>query len=270
MAIARPTRHRVLQTLFWSRPGVALVRGYQAFARRWQYVVMNRSLLSESNGEHWLLGLLPPAPFILDVGFNRGDFSREALCQRPQARIVGFDPAASMQRAFAVDFAGEPRIELVPVALSNARAEMEFHDSADGRSSLARGATAGATYRVRAMRLDDCAEERGWPAIDLLKIDAEGYDLHVLEGAERLLARQAVDVFTFEFNWPWILSRRFLRDACAYLDDKPYHLFRLFNGFLSPFHYTFRAERHDLGCIYVGVSHHRLSQSPIPTRNFPN
>ena len=40
------------------------MRGDQAFAPRWQYVVMNRSLLSESNGEHWLLVLLPPTPFI--------------------------------------------------------------------------------------------------------------------------------------------------------------------------------------------------------------
>ena len=94
MAIARPTRHRVLQKVFWSRPGVALVRGYQAFAR-WHYVAMNRSLLSESNGEHRLLGLLPPAPFILDIEFNQGDFSREALRQRPQGRIVGFEPVAS-------------------------------------------------------------------------------------------------------------------------------------------------------------------------------
>ena len=270
MDTARPARHRFLQKIFWSSPGVAVVKGYQAFSRGWQYAVMNRSLLSESNGEHWLLGILPAAPLIVDVGFNRGDFSREALRQRPRARVVGFDPAESMQEAFAADFAGESRVELVPLALSNERSKLEFHDSSDGRSSLAEDATAGArTYVVEAVRLDDFAEERGWPAIDLLKIDAEGFDLHVLEGAERLLARGAVDVFTFEYNWPWILSRRFLRDACAYLEDKPYDLFRLFNGFLAPFRYTHRAERHDLGCIYAGVSHARRRRAPIPTREFP-
>lgn len=91
----------------------------------------------------------------------------------------------------------------------------------------------------------------------------------MLEGAERLLDREAVDVFTFEYNWPWILSRRFLRDACDYLEGKPYRLFRLFNGFLAPFSYTFRDERHDLGCIFVGVSRRRLARSPVPTRDFP-
>ena len=264
------TRHRVLQKVLWSRFGLPAVRAYLGFSRRWEYVVMNRSLLGECNGEHWLLSLLPPAPFIMDVGFNRGDFSREALRLRPQARIVGFEPAASMQRVFASGFADEPRVELLPFAVGNTRGEAEFHDSADGNSSLVGEAPAAAdTYRVQMVTLDDLACDRGWSGIDLLKIDAEGYDLHVLEGAERLLERQAIAIFSFEYNAPWIASRRFLKDACTYLEDKPYRLFRLFNGFLSPFQYSHRAERHDLGCIYIGVSTKRLDEGNIPIRAFP-
>jgi len=264
------TRHLLLQKALWSRFGLSAVRAYLGFSRRWEYVVMNRSLLGECNGEHWLLSLLPPAPFIMDVGFNRGDFSREALRLRPQARIVGFDPAASMQRAFASGFADEPRVELLPFAVGNARGEADFHDSADGSSSLVGEASPGAdTYPVQMVTLDELACDRGWSGIDLLKIDAEGYDLHVLEGAEGLLERQAIAVFSFEYNAPWIASRRFLKDACTYLGGKPYQLFRLFNGFLSPFQYSHRAERHDLGCIYIGVSMKRLGEGNIPIRAFP-
>ncbi|HKZ07869.1 MAG TPA: FkbM family methyltransferase [Methylomirabilota bacterium] len=264
------TRHRVLQKVLWSRFGLSAVRAYLGFSRRWDYVVMNRSLLGECNGEHWLLSLLPPAPFIVDVGFNQGDFSREALRRRPEARIVGFDPAASMQRAFASGFAHEPRVELLPFAVGHAPGEAEFHDSRDGNSSLVGEASPGAErYRVEVVTLDEVADKRGWPRIDLLKIDAEGYDLHVLEGAERLLERQAIDIFAFEYNAPWIASRRFLKDAWTYLEAKPYRLFRLFNGFLSPFRYSHRAERHDLGCIYVGVATRRLDQGNIAIRAFP-
>jgi FkbM family methyltransferase len=260
----------MLQKVLWSRYGLSAVRAYLGFSRRWDYVVMNRSLLGECNGEHWLLSLLPPEPFIVDVGFNRGDFSREALRRRPQARIIGFDPAASMQRAFVSDFAREPRVELLPFAVGNEAGEAEFHDSRDGNSSLVGDGSPGAdTYRVRMITLDEIADQRGWPRIDLLKIDAEGYDAHVLEGAERLLASQAIDLFAFEYNAPWIASRRFLKDVWTYLEAKPYRLFRLFNGFLSPFQYTHRAERHDLGCIYVGVAVKRLDQGDIPTRVFP-
>jgi FkbM family methyltransferase len=136
---------------------------------------MNRSLLAECNGEHWLLSVLPTEPLIVDVGFHRGDFSREALRLRPHARIVGFDPAASMLRAFATAFAGEPRVELLPFAVGSAQGEAEFHDSGDGSSSLVGEPSPGAvTYRVETITLDEFANKRGWSRIDLLKIDARG------------------------------------------------------------------------------------------------
>ena len=265
------SRHRLLPAIFWSRPGLSVVRLYAYLSRRWEHVVMNRSLRPESNGEYWLFSLMPPAPLILDVGFNEGSFALEALAQRPQARIIGFEPARSMQKEFAVRFVREPRVELIPLALSNRRSEMDFYDSADGSSTLAGGRHGTAQgYRVTSTTLDDFAEERSISRIDLLKIDVEGYDLHVLEGAERLLRRQSIDIFSFEYNEPWIDSRRFLKDAWAYVEDKPYALFRLFNGFLAPFRYTHRAERHDLGCIYVGVSRRRLEERPIPVRHVPH
>ena len=49
----------------------------------------------------------------------------------------------------------------------------------------------------------------------------------------------------------------------------PYTLFRLLNGFLAPFRYRHRAERHDLGCIYIEVSDSRLERGGIPVREFP-
>jgi FkbM family methyltransferase len=231
---------------------------------------MNRSLRAECNGEYWLLSLLPPTPLIVDVGFNEGRFSLEALRQRPEARIIGFEPARSMQRKVTATLAHECRIELLPFAVSNGRMELDFCDSSDGCSSLVGGQPLGGEkYRVQTIRLDDFADERGYSKIEMLKIDAEGYDLPALEGAERLLDRQAIDVFLFEYNTTWIGSRCFLRDAWVFLEDKPYVLFRLFNGFLASFRYGPHAERHDLGCIYVGVSRSRLGEGGIPTREFP-
>ena len=260
-----------MQRVFWSRCGLPLVSAYTSFARRWEYVVMNRSLRAECNGEYWLLSLLPPAPLIIDVGFNEGRISLEALRQRPEARIIGFEPARSMQRKVTATLADESRIELLPFAVSNGRMELDFCDSSDGCSSLVGGQPVGGEkYRVQTIRLDDFADERGYSKIEMLKIDAEGYDLPALEGAERLLDRQAVDMFSFEHNMPWINSRRFLKDAWDFLASKPYSMFRLFNGFLAPFRYSHHAERHDLGCIYVGVSRSRLGQGDIPIREFPD
>jgi len=264
----RIARHRFLQRLFWSPPGLAVVQFYRKAVMRWEHVVMNRSLFAECNGEFWLCSLLPEEPTVLDVGFNRGDFSREVVRQRPKARVVGFDPSQIMQALFRQDFDGEKRIELIPYAASDRESKLGFCDLGNGNSAVAADAAREtSTCQVDAIRLDDFVEARGWEQIDLLKIDAEGHDLNVIEGASRLLDRQVIAMFSFEFNAPWIDSRRFLKEACSYIESKPYRVFRLFNGFLVPFKYSHTAERHDLGCNYVGVSQARLSREDIVIRD---
>ncbi len=89
-------------------------------------------------------------------------------------------------------------------------------------------------YDVPQITLDDFTRDRGIDSVDFLKVDAEGHDLHVLEGASRLLSSSQIAMFMFEFNDPWIVARRFLQEAAAFLESKPYRLFRLFNGFFVP------------------------------------
>lgn len=230
---------------------------------------MNRSLMAEVNGEYWIIGFLPAQPFVLDVGFNKGDFSRAVLGKRPKAKIIGFEPGRFMQQLFKENFANESRVSLLPLALSNVCGDFDFCDTADGGSSLATDNTAGKHFHVRTATLDELNREYDFQQINMLKIDVEGYDLHVLEGASGLLDKQRIDIFTFEYNAPWIDSRRFLKEACSYIDSKPYQLFRLFNGFLAEFKYNHAAERHDLGCNYIGVSTSARKHFNFPIKQFP-
>ncbi len=165
-------------------------------------------------------------------------------------------------------------MELISAAVSNTEGECVFVDSDDGMSHVVSAAgdstrAVQATYSVPQVTLDSFAAQRGINAVDFVKIDVEGYDLHVLEGATRLLTEERVAMFMFEYNAPWIDSRRFLREAVDFLADKPYDLFRLFNGFLAPFEYSHTAERHDLGCNYVGVSTKHLARFDLPICRLP-
>ncbi len=268
--MTRSFRHLVLQRVFWSKPGLGFLRFAAGFARRWNYAVMNRSLIAQTNGENWLVSQLSAKPLVIDVGFHRGEFSAEVLRQRPAARIIAFEPARSMHAYFRTTFAGTPAIELVPCAVGSTKGKSIFYDTATGTSSLLDlGQRNAEKYEVPVMRLDDFFGERRLGGVDFLKIDAEGFDLPVLEGAAEVLATQRIAMFTFEHNSPWIENRRFLKDAVDFLATKPYTLFRLFNGFLGRFNYSHHAERHDLGCMYVGVSHDQLSRAPLPTKIFP-
>lgn len=261
----RHIRHRLLQKLFWNRPGFALLRGYIALRNRADFVLLNYSLDSETNGEHWLLDQLAEAPVIFDVGFNAGDFTSSVLAARPGASVFAFDPARFAARVWKDAFANDGRIRFVPLALSKEEGELEFHDYDNMCSSLAvRGGSPSPAevYRVPVGTLDNWCSAEHIDRIDLLKIDAEGYDLHVLEGASGMLRDSRIEMFMFEYADGWIDSRRFLREAADYLREKPYKLYRLFNGFLAPFDYANRSERFDLGCMFVGIADNAAKVGP--------
>lgn len=230
--------------------------------------LFNRSLQCATNGEMWLPTLLPARPTVCDVGFYEGEYTEAIRRFRPSAHIICFDPSRAAKRCFdSKGYAADT--SFVHAALDKMTGQAQFHDYHNMCGSLSARTDAGELqeiYSVPVYRLDTWAMDHGLEHIDLLKIDAEGYDANILEGASRLLARQAIDIFQFEYADGWIANRRFLIDIVHLLKDKPYRLFRLFNGFLNEFEYSTLEERFDLGTMMVGVSVDRLARGDIAVR----
>jgi hypothetical protein len=86
---------------------------------------------------------------------------------------------------------------------------------------------------VELRTLDDFCAERGIGRIDLLKIDVEGHELRVLEGARGLLEADAIGFIQFEFNATNIDSRSFFRDFYELLSPR-YRLSRIVRDGLYP------------------------------------
>lgn len=63
--------------------------------------------------------------------------------------------------------------------------------------------------------------------VQLLKCDTEGHDMDVIRGALPMLVDGNVSVLQFEYNYRWILSRNFLRDAFTAIEKLPYKLVKL-------------------------------------------
>ena len=55
-------------------------------------------------------------------------------------------------------------------------------------------------FEIKLTSLDHEAHSRGWERIDLLKIDVQGHEPAVLEGASDLLKRQAISCLFIEIN----------------------------------------------------------------------
>ncbi len=271
--MSQASRHRFLQRLFWNPTGAAIVRGLVRYERIFDTVVRGYSLITDSNGERWLNNLMDEAPVVFDIGFHDGTSTDEILKLRPKAHVTGFDPSRFGRESYAARFANDTRVTFANIALSNAPGEMDFHDYENMCNSLAaRKEMPGekpTVYKVPVLTLDQYCRDNAVAHINLMKIDAEGYDLHVLEGGRDLLARQSVDIFLFEFASGWAGSKRYLWEAVEYLEPLPYKLFRLFNGFLCPLVYDiYNDSCTTRPAMYVGISETRLARGDIPVRDY--
>lgn len=125
-----------------------------------------------------------------DVGANRGLFSYWLL--KLGARVATFEPNPQMARVLRHRFAGalrDGRMRVFEGALSDRAGSADLHVPR-GYSPLATidGSaldhdTAVDVVPVNCFRLDDCVSED----VSFIKIDVEGYEQHVLDGARRLL-----------------------------------------------------------------------------------
>ncbi|WP_168210622.1 FkbM family methyltransferase [Persicimonas caeni] len=271
--LSQKQRHLLAQRLFWSPLGERLASIASALEVRFDTVIRNFSLMRESNGEKWIVNFVEPRGVVMDVGFFRGEFTQAVLQRQPSARVIAFDPSQAARKFFDAELEGNKRITFESLALSNSEGQATFFDYANECNSLAQRVEQSVKdcaepYAVEVTTLDRYCERQGIEHINFLKIDAEGFDLHVLEGATEILEQERVDVFMFEFGSGWIASRRYLHEAVELLEDKPYRLFRLFNGFLGNFDYDYRYDSCSTRpAMYVGMSERRLSRGDVPVRD---
>jgi FkbM family methyltransferase len=188
----------------------------------------------ERNGElRWLRECLPPLaqPVIFDVGANIGDWSAAVLALNNNCLIHAFEPMHTTFAALRQRFEGNSRVQIVNEGLSSApgEAELKVFDQASGHNSI-RGRidrTANHTVKIKLTTLDDYCAAHHIERIDLLKIDTEGHETAVLQGAKRLLSQGSIDRIQIEYTANYILERAYLKDVFDLLQPHGYQMFRI-------------------------------------------
>lgn len=132
--------------------------------------------------------LADPARVGLDVGANLGLYTY--FLARSCRHVYAFEPNPNPLHTLRAVV--DSNVTVLPLALGDFSGEAELTVPRGRRGWTSNGATLAAGYRgpsmtlkVPARRIDDLGIEN----VGIIKIDVEGYELGVLEGAARTLAR---------------------------------------------------------------------------------
>jgi len=125
---------------------------------------------------------------IVDVGANVGVFTMLLAEKLPEARIISFEPVYPVYRCLLENTKYFSNVEVENTALSNDKGEafMDFDESNSVVSHISDRCTG---VRVAVDTLDDVLAHKNVFQIDLLKVDVEMFEKHVLQGATRTLAQ---------------------------------------------------------------------------------
>lgn len=209
-----------------------------------------RSAVGESGERHALAyahDRLPDAGVLLDVGANRGTWSLEARGLWPTAQIHAFEPSRRVHGELVAATAGRG-ITCVRAACGDepGTADLYAVDGLDELSSLhqrdlaSHGMSMTAVETVDVTTVDAYCAGQGIERVDYLKVDAEGHDLAVLQGAAGVL-EVGVRFVQFEFGGGNIDSRTFVRDFVRLLEPR-YRVSRMLTDGLEPVEYSERDE----------------------------
>ena len=143
-----------------------------------------------------------------DVGANVGQTSSAALTSFPGATVFAFEPDKTSFGALTTNIR-DPRFQPNNLALSDKAGESRFFDY--GAFATSNSLVENAQYAARTGHpvtirtvecdtLDAFCRSHGIDRIDVLKIDTEGHEMAVLQGASQMLSSHRIRFVYVEFN----------------------------------------------------------------------
>ena len=171
---------------------------------------------------------------IFDIGANVGQFATLAnTIFNGGATIYSFEPTGPSFKKLKNKFEGINNVKLFQLGMGDAPGKLELYYDNEGSvlaSAFNDNKNSLIKEEVEITTINKFTQENRIGQIDLLKIDVEGYELFVLQGASTLLTEGKVKYIQFEFGNSHVFSRHFLHDFAETL--KGYKIYRLLqNGF---------------------------------------
>ena len=141
-----------------------------------------------------LAGMKSPAS-VVDVGANVGQFSMLIRNRFPSATIYAIEPVRKTFQALENNFYDDNKVMLTNKTISNfcGISKIAFDEDNSALSHLVNGNICSGQNEIiedtEVQTLDLFVEENNIKFIDILKIDVETFERHVLEGARKTLEK---------------------------------------------------------------------------------
>lgn len=163
--------------------------------------------ISERRERRLMCYMISPGMTVADIGANIGIYTRMfSALTGATGHVHAFEPAPANFEKLEATVSGLSNVSLRHAAVGAGSGTIKLYvsnelnvdhrtfDSGDGRASI----------DVPLVKLDDYFSPG--QRVDFIKIDVQGYELSVLQGAERIL-RENRDIRIFMEFWPYGLSK---------------------------------------------------------------
>ena len=184
--------------------------------------------LHEIHIDNYLRQTLSPGDTFIDVGANWGQLTvLAAALVGPEGRVLAFEPNrrwAGIVESFLKD-EGLRQATIYPVGLGTTATVTRIHGSTLAESGKHEHEDRSQSTECEIAVGDDVIQPHDLKGKVLLKVDVEGFELHVLRGMPRTL--RAVDRAIIEVTPRWIGGRAGVEEMFALMGDAGLQPFEL-------------------------------------------
>lgn len=202
----------------------------------------------DNSGEKSVINLLLSLqqPYcVFDAGANKGQYLNmvfDGLAGK-DFNIHSFEPCKFTFNQLLANSPASEKIILNNTGLSNKEGEsiIYFNEEGSRLASLTKrrlnhfGTNFDKSETIKLTTIDNYCLQNKIEYIHLLKLDVEGHELNVLEGASKMFSNKSVGITTFEFGGCNIDTRTFFQDFYYFFKEHEMRLFRITpSGYFFP------------------------------------
>ena len=143
---------------------------------------------------------------IFDIGANTGQTAIQLTKTFPKARVFSFEPIKSTYEELVLNTSGFNNINTFQLGFGKTSETRTIYiyphsvlASCVPESPMMSSNSSVDTSEINIESIDSFCSKQNVEKIDLLKIDTEGFDYEVIQGAERLLKERMISFVLFEF-----------------------------------------------------------------------